>query len=153
MSQMLINKMRAVAGTFGLLVCFLVLGTVDANSQSQNISKVGNGNPYAILAQKLGVTACDPSTSANIQSGLAALEAQAQTMKQTVSDNSPVLNRVKYQYYVLLINSVGSYNAAVEIAALRDLERAVQMAGGSSLTMQQLAGLYNGVKPLFGMCQ
>ena len=153
MSQMLINKMRAVAGTFGLLVCFLVLGTVDANSQSQNISKVGNGNPYAILAQKLGVTACDPSTSANIQSGLAALEAQAQTMKQTVTENSPVLNRVKYQYYVLLINSVGSYNAAVEIAALRDLERAVPMAGGSSLTMQQLAGLYNGVKPLFGMCQ
>jgi hypothetical protein len=61
--------------------------------------------------------------------------------------------RVKYEYYTLTINDVEQYSVAVEFAALTNLTRASQIVGDESLTSQQLAAMYNGVRTAFGMCQ
>ena len=152
MSQLLFNKMRMAAGVFAVVALFLVFGTVDA--QAQQVTRAASGNPYELVAQKLGVPACQPGTATNIQGGLATLTAEAEAMKaQLKLGNTSSLMRVKYEYYTLTINDVEQYSVAVEFAALTNLTRASQIVGDESLTNQQLAAMYNGVRTAFGMCQ
>jgi len=152
MSQLLFNKMRMVAGAFAMVAFFLVLGTVDA--QAQQVTRAANGNPYESVAQKMGVAACQPGTATNVQGGLSTLTAEAEAMKaQLKLGNTSSLMRVKYEYYTLTINDVEQYSVAVEFAALTNLTRASQIVGDESLTNQQLAAMYNGVRTAFGMCQ
>jgi len=152
MSQLLLNKMKNLAGVSALLVAFFFVSTLDAKAQS--VSRAATGNPYGLIAQKLGVVTCNPGTATNVQGGLAALQAQTEALKPIIADgNAPILTVVKYEYYQMILSDVQTYSVAVEFASLTDLPRAAKLVGNESITNQQLAGLYNGVKTLFGMCQ
>lgn len=155
MSQLLLNKMRTVAGVLGLLAMFLIAGTVDANAQGQSQRARNDGsNPYALTAQKLGVTACAPGTATNVQGGVDYINQQLPAMKQHLTDGTAtLLEKVKYEYYVKVSTEVGTYYVAPEIATLTNLSLAAKIAGNESITNQQLAALYNGLKQQFGMCQ
>ena len=155
MSQLLINKLKGVAGVLALVAMFFVASTVDAKAQGQSIRARNDGsNPYSLLAQKLGVTACAPGTASNVQSGLATLNAQATTLKQSLTDGTATLvEKVKYEYFTKVILEVGTYNVAPEVATLVQLSPAAKIAGNESITNQQLAAMYNSAKQAFGMCQ
>lgn len=143
------NKLRGLAGATALLVVFLVVGTVDASAQGQRTATVEN--PYLLLAQKLGVTACQQGTATDVQGGIAALEAQTQVMKSNQSSAS-LLDKIKYEYYTKVISEVRDFYVAPEIALLAELARAGKKLSDGSITGAQLAGLYNGAKAPFGMC-
>lgn len=152
MSQLLSEKMRMAAGALGLVVCFLVFGTVDAKAQGQ--ARAATGNPYTLVAQKLGVVACAPGTATNLQGGLTTLENETAALKPTLVDGTAtLLNRVKYEYYQMILTDVNAYSVAVEFASLTNLTQAAKLSGDESITNQQLAALYNGVRTAFGMCQ
>lgn len=155
MSQLLLNKMRNAAGVFGLLVLFLIAGTVDANAQGQSQRARNDGsNPYALSAQKLGVSACAPGTATNVQGGLDYLNQQMPALKQKLVDGTAtLLEKVKYEYYVTVSTEVGSYYVAPEVSTLTALSYADKKVGNETITSQQLAALYNGLKSQFGMCQ
>ena len=150
MSQLLMNKLRGLAGVGALLVVFLVLGTVDARAQGQRTASTEN--PYGLLAQKLGVNACPVGTATDVPSGIASLESQSQSMKAAFGSAS-LLDKVKYEYYQKVVVDVRDYSVAPEVALLTNLSLSAKSAGNESITNQQLAGLYNAAKPLFGMCQ
>ena len=149
MSQLLMNKLRGLAGATALLVVFLVVGTVDASAQGQKTATVEN--PYLLLAQKLGVTACQQGTASNVQGGIDAMEAWTQSMKASIA-GANLLDQVKYEYYTKSIAEVRDYYVAPEIALLAELSRAAKKLGNETLTIPQLASLYNGAKAPFGMC-
>jgi hypothetical protein len=73
-------------------------------------------------------------------------------MKATFGSAS-LLDKVKYEYYQKVVADVRDYSVAPEVALLTNLSLAAKSAGNESITNQQLAGLYNATKPLFGMCQ
>jgi len=150
MSQLLLNKLRGLAGAAALLVVFLVVGTVDARAQGQRTASTEN--PYGLLAQKLGVTKCQQGTATDVQGGVATLETLSIPMKANYSSAS-ILEKVKYEYYQLVISEVGNYHVAPEFALLTNLPKAAKIVGNESITNQQLAGLYNATKVFFGMCQ
>lgn len=143
------NKLGKLAGGVALLVVFLVVGTVDASAQGQRTATVEN--PYGLLAQKLGVLACQQGTATNVQGGIDALEAQTQSMKANLA-TAPLIDKVKYEYYSKVVSEVRDFYVAPEIALLAELSLAAKKVGDQTITIAQLAGLYNGAKPLFGMC-
>ena len=143
------NKLRGLAGYAALLVVFLLVGSVDANGQSRASSVE---NPQSSVATKLGITSCPMGTATNVQGGIAALDAWSQSQKPNMA-SATALNRLKYEYYRRVVTDVRDYSIAVELSLLNNLEPAFKSAGDDSITMPQLAALYNATKPLFGMCQ
>jgi len=151
MSQLLMNKLRGLAGTIALLVVFLVVGTVDAGAQSRASSVENSEN---LLAQKLGLTACPMGTATNVQGGLAAIDAQAAVLRASINAGSSTLNdRLKYFYFESVSTEVGQYDIAAELSLLTNLRTAAKKVGSDNVTNQMLASLYNTTKVLFGLCQ
>ena len=97
------------------------------------------------------IAACQQGTATNVQGGIDALEAQTLTMKANLS-TAPLIDKVKYEYYTKVISEVRDFYVAPEIALLAELSTAAKKVGDQTITIPQLAGLYNGAKPLFGMC-
>jgi hypothetical protein len=149
MSQLLINKLRGLAGAVALLVVFLVVGTVDASAQGQRTATVEN--PYLLLAQKLGVTACQQGTASNVQGGVAALDAWMESKKSSMA-TATLLEQIQYEYYSKVVAEVRDYYVAPEIALLAELSRAGKRLNDGSITTAQFASLYNTAKVPFGMC-
>jgi len=149
MSQLLMNKLRGLAGATALLVVFLVVGTVDASAQGQRTATVEN--PYLLLAQKLGVTACQQGTATDIPGGTAELDTWMQSKKANMS-SATLLEQIKYEYYANVVAEVRDGAVAPEIALLAELSRAGKKLNDGSITSAQFAALYNGAKPSFGMC-
>lgn len=149
MTQLLINKLRGLAGSFALLVVFLVMGSVDASAQSR-ASTIAN--PETSIAQTLGVNACVMGTATNVQGGLSSLQAQVETLRAIGPGSLSMLDRLKLNYYGAVIRDVRIYSIAPEISLLSNLKHAPRMTGGNP-SIQDFATLYNSTKALFGMCQ
>ena len=148
MSQLLMNKLRGLAGAAALLVVFLVMGSVDASAQTRASSVENN---QSALAQNLGVTACPMGSATNVQGGLASLETWSQSMKTNLS-SATLLDKAKYAYYQRIITDVRDYSIAPELALIENLKAAKGISNGG-ITVQQMAAMYNATKVLFGMCQ
>ncbi|MFN0215955.1 MAG: hypothetical protein ACKVT2_16975 [Saprospiraceae bacterium] len=148
MTQLLINKLRGLAGSFALLVGFLVLGSVDASAQTASAAPAVN--PETSIAQYLGVNACVLGTATNVQGGIASLDAQMIALK--ASNPSSMYDKLRLNYYQAVIRDVRDYDIYPEIALLSNLKFAPRVTGGNP-SVQQFAGLYNTTKVLFGMCQ
>ncbi len=148
MSQLLMNKLRGLAGAVALVVAFLAVGT-DASAQGQRTATVEN--PYLLLAQKLGVTACQQGTASDVQGGVAVLDAWTQANKSSISSAS-LLDKIKFEYYSKVVAEVRDYYVAPEIALLAELSRAGKKLNDGSITTAQFATLYNTAKAPFGMC-
>jgi len=148
MTQLLINKLRGLAGSIALLVVFLVMGSVDASAQIS--SAAPPTNPETSIAQYLGVTPCVLGTATNVQGGLNAVYAQFVALR--TSNPTAMMDKLKVKYYQEVFRDVRDLDIYPEIALLKNLEFARRMTGGNT-TVQQFAGLYNSTKALFGMCQ
>ena len=148
MTQLLINKLRGLAGSIALLVVFLVMGSVDASAQTS--SAAPPTNPETSIAQYLGVTPCVLGTATNVQGGIDAVYAQFVALR--TSNPSAMMDKLKVKYYQEVLRDVRDLDIYPEIALLKNLEFARRMTGGNT-TVQQFAGLYNSTKALFGMCQ
>ena len=148
MTQLLINKLRRLAGSIALLVVFLLMGYVDASAQTS--SAAPPTNPETSIAQFLGVNPCVLGTATNVQGGLASLQTQLEALK--ASNPTAMIDRLKINYYANVMRDVRDLSIYPEIALLSNLKFATRMTGGGT-TVQQFAGLYNSTKTLFGMCQ
>ena len=152
MSQLLMNKLRGLAGTMALLVVLLVVGTVDASAQVTRASSVEN--PQSLLAQKLGLTACPMGTATNVQGGLAALAPQAVVLRASINAGTASLNdKLKYFYFESVLTDVGQHDIAAEISLLKNLRSAALQVGAGNITNQMLVNLYSTPKVSFGRCQ
>jgi len=150
MSQLLLNKLKNLAGVSAMLVAFFFVGTVDASAQSRASSE---SNPQSVIAQKLGITACELGSATNVQGGLAALESQAATLRASINAGNASLNdKLKYFYFESVLQEVGHNHIAVEISLLKNLRKAALQVGSDNVTNQMLRNLYNSTKTLFGMC-
>ena len=150
MSQLLLNKLRGLAGYAALLVVFLIVGTVDANAQSRASS---TENTQVAIAQKLGISSCPMGSATNVQGGLASLESQRLVLRASVNaGTASISDKLKYFYYESILTEVGEYSVAAEISLLKNLRSAALSAGSDQVTNQMLVSLYNSTKVLFGMC-
>ena len=153
MSQLLMNKLRGLAGFAALLVVFLVVCTVDANAQvSVNPTRK---NPLSAYAEQLGVNACPMGTATNVQGGLAALKTQRDALRSSLGAdlaNASAANKFKYFYFSYVVAQVESFSVAPEIALLKGLTAASKSLPAGSITPQAMKNMYNSTKALFGMC-
>jgi len=148
MSQLLINKLKNVAGLCAMLTVFFMAGTVDAVAQQRASN---DANPNSVMATKLGVTACPMGSATNVQGGLATIESQAATLRQLIkSGNGSVNDKLKYFYYESILQDVGQHSVAPELSLLTSLREAAKQSGANNV--QMLRDLYNATKVLFGMC-
>ena len=147
MTQLLINKLRGLAGSIALLVVFLVMGSVDASAQT---TAAPLDNPETSIAQYLGVTPCVLGTATNVQGGLDAVYAQFVALR--TSNPTAMMDKLKVKYYEGVIRDVRDLDIYPEIALLSNLKFTQRLTGGNP-SVQQFAGLYNSTKALFGMCQ
>lgn len=152
MSQLLLNKLKNLAGVSALLVAFFIVGTVDAKAQS--VSRASNeANTQTLVAQKLGITACAMGTATNVQGGLATLQSQVPALRASLNDGSATLSdKLKYFYYEGILNDTGAHDVAAELSLLSNLPKAAKSTQSENITNQMLANLYNSTKTLFGMC-
>jgi len=148
MTQLLINKLRRLAGCIALLVVFLAMGTVEASAQS---TAAPLDNPETAIAQYLGVNACVLGTATNVQGGISAIEAQLISLR-AAGQTSDMLTNLKIRYYAAVIHDVRDFDIYPEISLLTNLKFVKNITGGNP-SVSQFANLYNATKASFGMCQ